>query len=343
MNKELIEDYIKNQIKTMATENNVDKDTLLVLRRVLAKCNTFADIIDYREEIPACDITGLDGYKLFDWWRALDILKCAKVTEEVLPETIDAVALHYNNEAINYSLNRVLNFTTEDPEYPSLCVIVACQMKDAVLLGFTYNSKKVLKSFINRIDSQRIPWILRREKVKLLPEDVAYKYDFVKLPVKTQRIFAGYVASKMTVETLTYDGPYGKCTYSNRYIEERVDEYGKPALYQIYDYYGYVSGDYDLTHMHLGGLRLCRSFAMHELLCNDLTYSGCIRPINLEGFDDEAIELFERMSKQKPDNWDILVYLRDNSHGELDKLPRASVLDCKSKEEADELLALIPE
>ena len=65
--------------------------------------------------------------------------------------------------------------------------------------------------------------------------------------------------------------------------------------------------------------------------------------VKIVGFDDEAIELFKRMSKQKPDNWDILVHLRDNSHGELDKLPRAAVLGCKSKEEADALLDLIPE
>lgn len=341
MHKELIEDYIKNQIKTMATENNVDKDTLLALRKVLAKCNTFADIIDYREEIPACDITGLDGYKLFDWWRALDILKCAKITEEVLPETIDAVALNYNHEAINYSLNRVLNFTTEDPEYPNLCVIVACQMKDAVLFGFTYNSKKVLKSFVKQIDSQRVPWILRREKVKLLPEDAEYKYDLVKLPVKTQRIFAGYVASKMTVETLTYDGPYGNCTYSNRYIEERTDEYGKPALYQISEDYGSVNGEYDLEHMHLGDLSLARSFTMPELLCYDLAYSSCIKPINLINFSDESKALFERMSKHKPDNYEILAYIRDNANGQLDKLPGAAVLNCQTKEEADELLALL--
>lgn len=343
MNKELIEEYIKNKIKTMATENNVSKDTLLSLKKLMVKCKRFVDIIDYYEEFPECYMEGIDMCNLFYYWRALDILKNTRVTEEVLPETIDAVELNHNHENINYSLNRVLNFTTEDLEYPNLCVIVACQQNDAVLLGFTYNSKKVLKSFMDKIESQRVPWILRRMKVKLLPEDVEYKYDFVKLPVKTQRIFAGYVASKMTVETLTYDGPYGKCTYSNRYMEERTDEFGNPALYQINNYYGRINGEYDLAHMHLGDLPLCRSFAMHELLCNDLAYSGCIQSVNLEGFDDEAIELFERMSKQKPDNWDVLVYLRDNSHGELDKLPRAAVLDCKSKEEADKLLALIPE
>ena len=84
MQQELIEEYIKTQIKDIARENNINKDTLLSLKKLTAKCDHFADIIDYYAEMPECSIDGIECCKLFDLWCALDVLKSTEVTEEML-------------------------------------------------------------------------------------------------------------------------------------------------------------------------------------------------------------------------------------------------------------------